>query len=102
MTVEIKKIEKLRADIDARRSTWKYGQTIYQTGTQDALNFAYQLVDDLLYEANGGTYEEDPEPWVYRDGTRQSYGPGHDSVYGWSEYRPRKIRPEVAESPGVE
>lgn len=102
MTIDLSVIEKLRADIDARRSVWRYGQTIYTTGKQDAYNYAFQLIDDIIYEANGGTFEEDPTPWVYEDGTRQAYGPGHDSQYGWSRYEPRKIRPKVAEHAVIE
>lgn len=69
-----------------------YEQTAIGWARTHALKYASQLLDDIIYEANGGQYAVDPKPWVWRDGTRDSNGPGHDSVYGMSEFKPRKIR----------
>lgn len=85
-------IERLRNDYKASTQEWRYGQTIADTARNKAYARIAQELDDVLFELDGGEFEEDPTPWVYEDGTRQSGGPGHDSVYGFSRYQPRKIR----------
>lgn len=92
--IPIEKLKKLHNRLKRREKLCQEERfSIYDDGVIHAYQMAAALLDELIYEAEGGTYIEDPEPWVYADGTRQSFGPGHDSVCGWSVRMPRKIRP---------